>query len=150
MCPVELKEVILARGHENILATHKSTIEITKEAHLSESGNCIIAVSANKALSELSTRFKKNLLTDQAGLTISVEAGGFTETLSACGSPRLVLTHPTDIVVRKSGYVCSRTLAIHADKSACDLARNLVKKLRNSKQDVRITLTMKIQRFLQS
>jgi hypothetical protein len=145
-----LKEVILARGHENISATHRSTIEITKEEHLTKSGDCIIAVSANKALSDFSAEFKKNLLTNQAGLTISVEAGGVTETLSAYGSSRLILTHPTDIVIRKSGYVCSRTLAIHADRSARDLPRDLVKRLRSSKQDVRITLIMEIERLLQS
>jgi hypothetical protein len=144
LCPFELKEVILARGHENISATHKSTIEITKEAHLSESGDCIIAVSANKSLSDLSSEFKKNLLKDKAAITILVEAGGVTETLRARGSSRLILTHPTDTVVRKSSYVCSRTLAIHADKSARELSRDLVKKLKNSKQDVRITLTMEI------
>jgi hypothetical protein len=142
--PVELKEVILAHGHENISATHETTIEITKEARLSESGDCIVAVSANKALGDLSPAFKKNLLKDHADITISVEAGGVTETLRAHGSPRLILTHPTDIVVRKSTYVCSRTLAIHADKSASELSRDLIKKLKNSKQDVRITLTMEI------
>jgi hypothetical protein len=144
LCPVELEEVILARGHENISATHKSTIEITKEAHLSESGDCIIAVSANKALGDLGSEFKKNLLKDHAGITILVEAGRVTETLSANGSSRLILTHPTDIVVRKSSYVCNRTLAISASKSACELSRDLVKKLKNSKQDVRITVTLKI------
>jgi hypothetical protein len=140
--PVELKEVILARGHEKISATHETTIEITKEARMSENGDCIVAVSANKALGDLSSEFKKNLLKDHADITISVEAGGVTETLSAHGSSRLILTHPTDIVVRKSSYVCSRTLAIHADKSACDLSRGLVEKLKNREQNVRITLTM--------
>ena len=144
MHPVELKEVILARGHENISATHETTIEITKEAHLSESGDCIVAVSANKSLGDLSSELKKNLLKDHADITVSVEAGGVTDTLRAHGSSRLILTHPTDIVVRKSSYVCSRTLAILADKSASDLSRDLVKKLKNSKQNVRITLTMEI------
>ena len=144
MYPIELKEVIFARGHENISAAHETTIEITKEAHLSESGDCIVAVSANKALGDLNSKFKKNLLKDHAGITISIEAGGVTETLSAHGSSRLILTHPTDIVVRKSSYVCSRTLAIQADKSASELSRDLIKKLKNSKQDVRITLTMEI------
>ncbi|MGA3191040.1 MAG: DUF371 domain-containing protein [Candidatus Bathyarchaeia archaeon] len=142
--PVELKEVILASGHENISATHETTIEITKEAHLSQSGDCIIAVSANKALSDLSSEFKKNLLKDHARITISVDAGGVAQTLSAHGSSRLILTHPTDIVVRKSSYVCDRTLAIHADQAACELSRSLVKKLKNKEQNVRITLTMKI------
>jgi hypothetical protein len=142
--PAALKEVILARGHENISASHETTIEITKEPHLSQSGDCIIAVSADKALDDLSSEFKKNLLKDHVPITISIEAGGVTETLSAHGSSRLILTHPTDIVVRKSSYVCNRTLAIHADKAACELSRDLVRKLKNNEQPVRITLTMKI------
>ena len=144
MYPVELKEVILAHGHENISATHETTIEFTKETRLSESGDCIVAVSANKALGDLSPAFKKNLLKDHADITISVEAGGVTETLRAHGSSRLILTHPTDIVVRKSSYVCNRTLAIRADKSASELSRDLVKQLKNNKQNVIITMTMEI------
>ena len=41
------------------------------------------------------------------------------------------MSHPTDMVVRKSGYICGRTLAINADKAACDLSRALVEKLKN-------------------
>jgi hypothetical protein len=53
-----------------------------------------------------------------------------------------VLTHPTDVVVRKSDYFCSRTLAVRADKAASDLSRELVEKLKNPKQETKITLTV--------
>jgi hypothetical protein len=51
-----------------------------------------------------------------------------------------LLTDPADLVVRKSDYVCGRTLAILADKAAKDLSRKLVEKLRNPIQRVKITL----------
>jgi hypothetical protein len=133
----------LARGHENILATHETTLEITKEAHLSKKGDCIIAVGANKAIDDLSIRFKEILRKDGARLTILVQAGEATETINACGDSQLILAHPTDIVVRKTDYICNRTLAIQADKSACELSRKLVRKLRNPEQEVKITLTVK-------
>jgi hypothetical protein len=143
----EVKEVIFARGHENILATHKTTLEITKEANLSKTGNCVIAVSADKALDDLSLEFKENLRKEDSKVTILIEAGEIAEIVNASGDSSLILTHPSDIVVRKSSYICNRTLAIQADKAACDLSGKLVKKLRNPDQRMKITLTLKAQRM---
>ncbi|MBC7111709.1 MAG: DUF371 domain-containing protein, partial [Methanothermobacter sp.] len=50
------------------------------------------------------------------------------------GHPELTLDHPTDIVCRKSDYICSRTLMIRADKAACDLDENLVRDLRKGRE----------------
>jgi len=143
-CSLEIREVIFARGHENVLATHKTTFEITKEALLSEKGDCIIAVSADKALADLSFKFKDCLKRENAKISILIEADNIKETVSAFGSPKLILSHPTDMVVRKSSYVCDRTLAVKADKAAWDLSRKLVEKLRNPRQKVKITLTVKV------
>ena len=140
MCPTELREIIIAHGHENVTATHRTTFEITKETHLSRDGECIIAVGANKALDDLSPEFKENLRKDGAKITVLIEANGVTEIVTAVGNSRLSLMHPTDIIVRKSGYVCNRTLAIHADKAANELSRDLVNRSRNPNQKIRITL----------
>ena len=48
------------------------------------------------------------------------------------------------MVVRKSDYVGSRTLAVHADKAACDLSRDLIEKLKNPEQKVKITLAVRV------
>jgi hypothetical protein len=144
VCVTEATEVILACGHENVRATHGTTLEITKEHRLSKSGACIIAVSATKALADLSSSFKKIMREDEAELTVIIEAGKNVDLLSARGSSRLVLTHLSDLVIRKSDYVCSRTLAIKADKAACDLSRNIVAELRNPQQRVKITLIAKV------
>ena len=141
---MEATEVILAHGHENVQAAHKTTLEITKVPHLSEEGTCIIAVSADKALADLSLEFKKIMRKKNSKLTVLIEAGKVAEILNASGSPRLVLTHPTDMVIRKSDYVCSRTLAINADKVAVDLSKTLIAALKNREQNVLITLTAKV------
>lgn len=135
-------EVILARGHAKVNATHRSTFEITMDEHLSEEGDCIIAVSANKAAAGLSESFKEALRKPNAILTIVIEAGAIMEQINAHGSSRLILSHPTDLVVRKSDYVCSRTLAVRSDKAAKDLSRELVQKLQDSRQMAKITLTL--------
>jgi hypothetical protein len=141
---METTEIILAYGHENVLATHKTTLAITKNSQLSKRGDCIIAVSANKAVEDLSRKFKQALHRDTAKITILIEADEIAETVNASGNPQLILTHPADIVVRKSSYICNRTLAIQADKAACDLSRKLIERLRDPNQKVKITLTLKI------
>lgn len=141
---MRITEVVFAYGHGNIQATHESTFEITKDVWLSAKGDCIIAVSADKSMADLSPEFKESLRRENTRVVILIETEGEVEAVNAFGSQRLALTHPRDIVVRKSDYVCSRTLAIHADKAACGLSRRLVKKLRNPKQRVKITLKVEV------
>lgn len=136
----QAKEKIIAFGHENVQAVHPSTLMFTKEKYLSNNGDCIIAVAADKALSDFNTTFKVLLKKPNAKLTMIIEADGLTEEITSFGSPLLILTHPTDVVVRKSDYISDRTLAIQADKSSNDLARDLIEKLKNPKQKINITL----------
>jgi hypothetical protein len=139
----ETRENIVALGHENIQAIHLSTLMFTKEKHLSKTGDCVVGVASDKAVENLSQTFKDALRKPNAKLTIIIEAGGITEEINAFGSPKLILTHLTDMVIRKSDYICNRTLAIRADKSAIDLSRELVEKLNNPKQKVNITLVFR-------
>ncbi len=140
----EVSETIFGYGHENIRATHKTTMAFTRDMHLSKKGDCIVAVAMNKALADLSIEFKDKLRKPNAKLTILVKADETCAKINAHGSPQLVLTHPTDIVVRRSDYVCNRTLAVHANQAAIDLSRNLVEKLKNPKQKVKIKLIVHV------
>jgi len=139
----ETEEVVFGYGHENIRATHRTTLEFTKDKHLSKKGDCIVAVATDKALADLVSQFKENLRKPNAKLTILIETNGITEQVQAHGSQQLILSHPTDAIIRKSDYVCGRTLAVRADKAANDLSRELVEKLKNPQQQVKITLTVR-------
>lgn len=139
---MKIVETIDAFGHKNILSTHETTFEITKERHLTKRGDCIIAVKATKGLVDLRPEFKAAARKENAKMTIILEADSMREVINARGSPRLLFNHPTDLVIRKSDYICGRTLAVKADKAACDFSRQLVEKLRNPSQRVKITLTV--------
>jgi len=141
---MERTEVITAYGHGLIRSTHRTTFEITKEKHLTQRGDCIIAVGSDKASADLSRAFKEAMRRPSAEIMITIEAGGEKETVKAKGDPRLSLTDPTDIVVRKSSYICNRTLAVKADKAAADISRRLIEKLRNPNQMVKVALTVKV------
>ncbi|MBS7636140.1 DUF371 domain-containing protein [Candidatus Bathyarchaeota archaeon] len=141
---MQITECVTASGHKNVRATHRTTLEITKEKELSVRGNCIVAVSADKGFSDLKPEFRDFLCRENARLTMLIDAGGVVDVVKAFGSPKLILSHPTDMVVRKSGYVCGKTLAINADKAAYDLSRALVRRLQSPEQRVKITLIVEV------
>ena len=125
-------EEILARGHPNISAKHKTTLEITKDGELTKRGDCIIGVRAEKSISEISDKVKNHLkMGRKAKITISLPDYGLEEVIIGLGSKRMTFEHPTDIVVRKSSFVCGRTLLIEANKAAIDLNREMVELLKD-------------------
>jgi len=139
---LRIVEVVDARGHENVQSTHGTTFEITKETTLTKHGNCVVAVGATKGAADLNPKFKETAKRESARITITIEAGKVKEVVKARGSPQLSFTHPTDLVVRRSGYVCGRTVAVKADKAASDLKRKLVEKMRDPHRKIKITLTV--------
>lgn len=141
---MQIKEIIRARGHPNILSTHRTTFEITKDVELTKRGDCIIAVGASKGASDLSPEFKSAMKRDDARITITIEAAEVREVVNARGSHLLLLDHPTDLVIRKSNFICGRTLAGEADKAAIDLSRKLAEKSQNPNQEILITLVAEV------
>lgn len=144
MAPKKIVEVIWGTGHANIQAVHPTTLMFTKEKHLSENGDCIIAVAADKASADLSAEFKDALRQPNVKVNIIIEADGLRERVNAYGSPNLALSHATDIVVRRSEFTSDRTIAVKADKSSKDLAREFIDKLRDPNRKIKITLTARI------
>jgi hypothetical protein len=136
-----LLERICARGHFNVRSLHSTTFEVTKEDHLTPKGDCIIAVRADRGMLDLSSEFKDALRKPNAILNIIVRCGGLEEKIIAHGHPDLILTHATDLVVRRSNFICSRTLAVRADKAAVDFSRKLVEKLR---EDIPVDVELRV------
>jgi len=139
---MKITETVDACGHENIRATHKTTFEITKESTLTKRGDCVIGVGATKGAKDLSVEFKEAMKRQDVHITITIEANEIREVVKARGSPQLLFTHPTDMVVRKSNYICGRTIAIKANKTARDISRKLIEKIQNPNQKIKITLTV--------
>ncbi|MCD6485057.1 MAG: DUF371 domain-containing protein [Candidatus Odinarchaeota archaeon] len=129
-----------ARGHENIKATHKTTLEITKEDYLTPRGDCIVGVSADIGLNELPQEIKDKLRKDNSIVRLILEVDNQREIITGRGSPKLTLAHDTDMVCRKSDFTCPRTLMIHADKSASDLNREFIGKIKNPKKRIKVMI----------
>jgi len=123
--------IIKAYGDPNIRATHKTTIEITKDDHLTERGDCILGIRADRGLKDI-----KNFLDSHKGKKLIVEftVDDLSDRVTGYLDPRLSFLDARDIVIRKSSYICKRTLMINADKSAAEIDRSIVRKLREGKE----------------
>ncbi|MDP7285251.1 MAG: DUF371 domain-containing protein [Candidatus Nitrosopelagicus sp.] len=128
-----MKIEIPFRGHKNILSLHEKTLEITKEPDLTINGDCIVGINADLACKDLPENFKKNAMSDDAKITFTIKAGKHSFSIHGNGSKKLTLKHPKDIVLRKSAFVCTRTLAIKCDKASSDIPRGMVHVLQNPK-----------------
>ena len=132
---------IKAKGHENVLSLHKSTFEITKDKDLSLAGDCIIGLDIDKSMEDFPEDFKEKLANDDTKVIVELRTPNASDTIEGYGHHDLTLSHPTDIVCRKSTFVCSRTLMIKSNKAAIDLNRDLIKDLANGESmDVNIKL----------
>ncbi|WP_405289288.1 DUF371 domain-containing protein [Methanobrevibacter sp.] len=122
---------IMAKGHENVLSLHKSTFEITKDKDLSLAGDCIIGLDIDKSMEDFPDEFKEKLANDDTKVIVELKTPNASDTIEGYGHHDLTLSHPTDMVCRKSTFVCSRTLMIKSNKAAIDLNRDLIKDLAN-------------------
>ena len=129
-----------AYGHELVKATHRSTLEITKEDYLTESGDCIIGIRANLSCNELPERIKSKVRDDNSRVVLIIRVDGLREYIFGYGSRKLPLSSNTSMVIRKSSYIDSRTLMIKANKAARDISRRVVNRLK--KRDKKIFFTL--------
>jgi len=124
-------EEIAFSGHAMVLATHEKTIEITTEGHLTLRGDCIVGVGAAKGVAQLSPSMKTALRSDRARVKLTIVTPGGEFSFSARGSKDLSFESATDMVIRRSSFVCGRTLAIQAESSASEIPRSLVRTLKS-------------------
>ncbi len=85
---------------------------------------------------------KDKLKVLDAKVTFSIRVGGHEFVLEGKGHPDLILTHSNDIVIRKSDFICPRTLAVKCDKASDLLPREMVLLLQDPKTKGTFTITV--------
>jgi len=136
----KIEESFYAYGHEKIKSTHKTTLEITKEDYLTESGDCIVAIKSEKSCADLNNDLKNAIRKDGSKVLIKLVVGNEIETVEAYGSKKLILNNSTSMVIRKSEYIDDRTLAIRSNKSANDLRRDFIDLLKDNNVKIKIVI----------
>jgi hypothetical protein len=135
-----MKIEILFSGHKNVMSLHEKTTEITKDENLTTNGDCIIGVDAAISCIDLPEKMKKNIQNPKSKISFSIEAEGKKFIIHGNGSEKLTLKHVKDMVLRKSAFTCSRTIAINCDKASSDIPRDFVKILQNPETRGKITI----------
>ena len=118
-------------GHENIRSNHKKTIEITKESELTLRGDCIIGVNATSSCFDLPNSLKAKIKDPKSKIQCLIKVGPHEFIVNGRGQENLILSHKADIVIRKSDFICPRTLAIKCDKTSDLIPREMVKLLQD-------------------
>ncbi|KAG2473767.1 MAG: hypothetical protein NPMRTHETA2_810010 [Nitrosopumilales archaeon] len=116
-------------GHQNISSLHEKTIEFTKESHLTPKGDCILGVNASCGCKDIPIEMKKILKNSNTVVRFSIKVNDYSIKIVGKGHNNLLLDDPNDIVLRKSEFICPRTLAISCDKSSVSIPRDMVQLL---------------------
>ena len=118
-------------GHKHVLSLHEKTLEITKDDELTPQGDCIVGVNSGISCMDLPEKMKKKIQNPETKIKFTLKVGKFSFKMQGHGSEKLTLKHVSDIVLRKSAFTCSRTIAINCDKASSDIPRDFVRLLQN-------------------
>ena len=118
-------------GHKHVLSLHEKTLEITKDDELTPQGDCIVGVNSGISCIDLPEKIKKKIQNPETKIKFTLKVGKFSFKVQGHGSEKLTLKHVSDIVLRKSAFTCSRTIAINCDKPSSDIPRDLVRLLQD-------------------
>ena len=112
-----------AYGHLNILATHKTTLEFTKDSELSLKGDCIVGVKADFDLDEIKKIIDKSK-NKKIEILIKTDDKKIQEGIEAELNPNF--DDNNEIVIRKTDFASQRTLAVRSNKAAFELKMELI------------------------
>ncbi|ADY00409.1 MAG: DUF371 domain-containing protein [Vulcanisaeta sp.] len=121
---------IRAWGHVNVRARHRTTIEVTRDDHLTPRGDCIIGIRADKGLSNISPELKEIIRKDESIVIVIFIVDDYFDYVIGTGSSKLTLSNSSKLIIRRSNYIDDATLMIKANKAAIDLDRRLIDRLK--------------------
>ena len=111
-----------AKGHPNIRATHKTTIEFTKEKEMHVRGDCIVGVDADFDTDKL-----KEFVQQHDDVRILIKVEDISEEIYA--KTNKIFADEKEIVIRMGEHASTRTFAVRADKAAKHLNREMIERL---------------------
>ena len=124
--PKNMKLEIPFTGHKHVLSLHEKTLEITKDDDLTPQGDCIVGINSDISCIDLPDKMKKKIQNPKTVIKFTIKIGKNSFKIQGFGSQKLTLKHVSDIVLRKSAFTCSRTIAINCDKASSDMPRDMV------------------------
>lgn len=125
-----------AYGHENIRGTHASTLEFTKEAELTLTGDCIIGVKADFDAEKLRAFVMEKKKAGDLTLRMVLRVGDLEEIVE--GKLNILFNDRHEVVARRTDFASGRTLMLRADKGAAQLSKDFLKAMRTPGREIRV------------
>jgi len=129
-----IQDEVTFYGHPNVRSLHSKTVEITRDGHLTLRGDCIIGVRASKACADLDQNLRRRLRSNDSVVRIEIMVGDESFLINGKGDERFTLQNPHDIVIRKTGFVCPRTMSVRCDRASSDVPRKMVRMLQDMEE----------------
>ncbi len=129
-----IQDEVTFYGHPNVRSLHSKTVEITRDGHLTLRGDCIIGVRASKACADLDQNLRRRLRSNDSVVRIEIMVGDESFLINGKGDERFTLQNPHDIVIRKTGFVCPRTMSVRCDRASSDVPRKMVRMLQDTEE----------------
>jgi len=129
-----IQDEVTFYGHPNVRSLHSKTVEITRDDHLTLRGDCIIGVRASKACADFDQNLRRRLRSNDSVVRIEIMVGDESFLINGKGDERFTLQNPHDIVIRKTGFVCPRTMSVRCDRASSDLPRKMVRMLQDTEE----------------
>ena len=125
----------IACGHNNIIGTHKTTLEFTKDKEISLRGDCIIGVNADFDLKKIKNLIK-NAINKNIAITIRTISQNKKIKETMHGKINTIFNSNKELVIRKTDFISERTFATNSNKAAFDLNRDLIWFLKEKKNKI--------------
>ncbi len=126
-----ISDEVIFEGHPNVQSLHPRTIEITKDKKLTLKGDCIIGVNANKSCKDLIPKIKEKIKKNNSAIEIELIVEPYSFIIKGSGNEALLLSNSKDIVLRKSSFICDRTLSLNCNYSSLEIPREIIDSLKN-------------------
>ena len=130
-------DIIYAYGHRNVSCSHSTTIEVTKDKNLSERGDCILAIMASKGCFDLNPNLKEEIWKERK-IKVLIQVGDFQDSFFGFGNRNLELSNRSDIVFRKSDYICGRTILVNCSKASNQIKKEIINCLKEPQTQVKL------------
>ncbi len=126
-----------AFGHRNIRASHKNTLEFTKDKEVNVSGDCILGVNSDFDADSIKKFLNEAKSAEK--MKCRIEACGISDEFEFEINPKFNGSH--EIVFRLGEFASERTLGVRASKSAGMIKREIAEAMRNPETVMHIYIT---------
>lgn len=128
-----MKYTFTCCGHENLQATHKNTLEFTKDNELTLNGDCIVGVNCNFDAEEV-----KKIAKNCNEIKIRLKLENENQVFDCDAKVNHDFKDNNEIVLRKSNFTSNRTLCLYCDKAAIDIPRKMITKMKDPNQNIEV------------